>query len=117
MCNFQNFREGQFLRNAKSFHQTLGIFTRILTEMEIDVVAGSNGGGFWSGVGTSLDNAGRGALVGGTLGMALGPEMGALGTAAGAVIGAGVGFLGASMPSGIGAWGRDTPPQLYDRMP
>lgn len=88
----------------------------VLTEMEIDMVAGSDGGGFWGGVGTALDNAGRGALVGGTLGMALGPEGGALGAAAGAVYGAGIGFF---VATGIGAWGSNPSqlPQLSDRMP
>ncbi|WP_321884123.1 hypothetical protein [Burkholderia cepacia] len=72
---------------------------QILSEMEINLVSGGGDNSFGAGVGTALDNAGRGALVGGTLGMALGPEMGALGAAAGAVYGAGVGFLGASMPN------------------
>jgi hypothetical protein len=54
---------------------------------------GGGGGSFVDGANGVLDAAGRGALIGGTLGSLAGPEGTALGAAAGAVYGAGVKIL------------------------
>ena len=69
-----------------------------------DSADGSDGGGgggggitvsgsFADGANGVLDAAGRGAVVGGTIAAALGPEMIPVGAAAGTVIGAGVKIL------------------------
>jgi len=50
-------------------------------------------GSFADGANGVLDAAGRGAVVGGTIAAALGPEMIPVGAAAGTVIGAGVKIL------------------------
>lgn len=62
---------------------------------EVGVVSGAGlAAQIASGAGQALDYAGRGALIGATLGAGVfSPEMGAIGAAAGAVYGAGIGFL------------------------
>ncbi|MGK5033532.1 hypothetical protein [Janthinobacterium sp. MDT1-19] len=59
-----------------------------MTEQEVDLVSGA---GFWSGVGTAMDYAGRGALVGGMIGFGIGSApLAAAGGFIGAVYGAGL---------------------------